>query len=263
MSLHDIPELELRAYCKRVIESLELWLRRLIDQQLTDAYGRDYLNARDEHGNNFIDAEIQRGIENRRAAETARYSRPIDAALLDDEIRIICNPQRYRLFCEALAGAFPDGVEEARTFLSRLIEPKNRLDHANTISIRDAERVMCYSNDVIHSLMKHYDATLGEGNGYNCPTIVRIIDSFGNDLRPDIWLITTFSLYHTPAHWLRPGDLLSIDVEIDPAFPENMYEISWTTGDVHEQPRELLPNLGPVLTCPVRPLSCSPTLVQS
>lgn len=54
-----------------------------------------------------------------------RYPRQIDAALLDDEIRIICKQSLYEAhFGPALKGAFPLGNDEARNILSRLIEPR-------------------------------------------------------------------------------------------------------------------------------------------
>ena len=46
MSLHKLPIDEIRDYCKRDIESLEYWLRRLIDEALSDAYGSNYLYAK-------------------------------------------------------------------------------------------------------------------------------------------------------------------------------------------------------------------------
>ena len=79
--------------------------------------------------------------------------------LLEDAIYIICKPELLKdHFRVPLAIAFPDGREEARTFLNRILAPRNNLAHANAISTRQSEQVVCYSNDVIDSLKQHYRA---------------------------------------------------------------------------------------------------------
>lgn len=45
MPLHSIPEKDLRDYCRRSIETLEVWLRRLIDEELRKVYGSNYLGS--------------------------------------------------------------------------------------------------------------------------------------------------------------------------------------------------------------------------
>ena len=92
--------------------------------------------------------------------EPERFSRIIDAAILDDCINIICNPNLFRRhFREAFKTAFPvgDSRDETRIFLKRLIKPRNLLYHANPISVRQAEQVICYSHDIIESLKKYYE----------------------------------------------------------------------------------------------------------
>src|SRR5438309_1221643 len=227
--LHRTAESDLRGYCKQVIESLEQWLRRLIDEELTAAFGSEYLAAQ-EAGNNIINNEIRQSIITRRNEEPGRYARPIDAALLDDEVRIICNPNLFaRCFRNPLQRAFPEGVDEARTFFTRLIEPRNRLGHANPISVRQAEQVICYSNDVIDSLKAYY-AGRGQESEYNVPTIVRIVDSFGNQIFPQQVRIRTVFLQENRENWLRPGDTLTIEAEVDPAFSPTEYVVQWFIG---------------------------------
>jgi hypothetical protein len=97
MALHSVPESELRDHCKRSIEGLELWLRRFIDQKLSVEYGNDYVDATKPSGNKVIRSEIGRRLKQRVASEPKRFHRPIDAALLDDAIDLICNPELYQL----------------------------------------------------------------------------------------------------------------------------------------------------------------------
>lgn len=92
----------------------------------------------------------------------------------------MCKPDLFKdHFHNAFSKAFPDGHAEARTFLNRLLVPRNNLAHANAISIRQAEQIICYSNDVIDSL-KNYYREIGMHQTYNVPTILKVIDSFGN-----------------------------------------------------------------------------------
>ncbi|MBA3036044.1 MAG: hypothetical protein FP814_06075 [Desulfobacterium sp.] len=145
MPLYTISEAQIRDGCKRAIEGLELWLRRLIDTKLTEAYGQDYLDAQKADGNRVINSSLHRALSERRSQEPARFVRPIDAAFLADQIKIICNPTLYRdLFADALSDIFPQGNDSARTFLSRLVTPRNALSHANPVSVHDAYRVLCY-----------------------------------------------------------------------------------------------------------------------
>jgi len=227
VALYGLSEADLREYCRRVMESLELWLRRLIDDVLTPTYGADYLNAQDDYGNYIINREVRENVAQRKRQEPQRYPRLIDAALLDDEIKILCHQELYGYFRAALEGAFPDGMTEARTFLTRLVEPRNRLSHANPISVRQAERVICYSNDVIDSLKEYYGA-VGRAAEYNVPSVIRTVDSFGNvalprqQNNPEI-----FDYTKNQAYWLRPGQTISVEVEIDPAFSPGQYAIVW------------------------------------
>lgn len=226
---------EIRDYCKQAIESLEYWLRRLIDETLQDSYGVNYLMATDKTGSNVINTPIRESIKTRYDAEPDRFSRLIDAALLDDCIRIICNPKLFqRHFREAFKTAFPDGdsLDETRTFLKRLIEPRNLLYHANPISVRKAEQVICYSHDIIESLKIYYEE-LKMGQNYNVPMIIKITDSLGNEVHStQITRNNTGRGSHDfskeEKNFLRPGDTLMLEVEVDSSFPRNYYTITWS-----------------------------------
>ena len=225
--LYKLTDNEIRNLCKEKLESLEHWLRRLIHKTLSAKYGDDFFSYVDGAGNRLVKNSIVRSLEERVQKESERYQRKIDAVLLDDAIDIICNPQLYFLFRPALEGAFPDGRDETKTFLKRLIDSRNRLAHANPITSRQAEQVVCYSNDVIDS-MKAYYAALGVQQEYNAPTILKVSDSFGNvffrDESQDRWDIY---LDKEPRFFLRPGEILTIEVEVDSSFAPEEYSMRW------------------------------------
>jgi len=230
----------LRNLCREKLESLEHWLRRLIDQTLSAEYG-DYFSYTDSAGNRIIKKDIVKELKTRVEGEPGRYSRKIDAVLLSDAIDIICNKQLYEYFFKrALKTAFPDGREEAKTFMSRLLEPRNMLAHANPISLQQAEQVICYSNDIIDSIRAYY-AEAGMQKEYNVPLILKVTDSFGNVFFRNQMLENgtggVFKILRDDSrYFLRPGDILTVEVEVDPAFEPNAYTISWwSTPALHQE----------------------------
>lgn len=237
MPLYSIGEAELRDHCKRAIEGLELWLRRLIDDKLSAAYGTNYLDATKPDGSRVVRTELARVLTERQSAEPKRYSRRIDAALLDEEIGIICNPALYKLhFEDALSAAFPLGGESARIVLERLIAPRNALYHANPVSMHDAHRVLCYTLDVIESLKAYY-AKQNIAQQYNVPTVIRVTDSLGHAINlsagnrhPSGSAMIDYS--NDVSAYLRCGDTLVIRVEVDPAFDPKEYEVEWLISNV-------------------------------
>lgn len=230
-TLSSESDSNIRSSCKDRIEALEHWLRRLIDDLLTAAYG-DYFTYADASGNRAIKKSLSELVDERRSKEPSRYPRKIDAVLLDDAINIVCNPRLYDLHFKApFQHAFPNGLPETRTFLNRIAAPRNNLAHANSISLRQAEQIICYSNDVIDSF-KNYYIERGMQSEYNVPTILKVVDSFGNTLtrsqfgeHPGGGILR--SLADVPQFSLRPGDVLTIELEIDPAFPTDGYRLRW------------------------------------
>jgi hypothetical protein len=111
--LHKLSEDELRSHCKRTVEALELWLRRLIHVRLSETYGSDYFHATKSNGiDRVIRTKIAKRLIEAVVREPARYSRPIDAARLDDEIDIVCNPELYKAhFAQALGTTYVSSQE--------------------------------------------------------------------------------------------------------------------------------------------------------
>lgn len=231
--LSSLPEAEIRSICKQKIESIEHWLRRLIDDTLTPIYG-DYFEYKDGSGTRLIKGELAAQVSDRQAREPARYPRKIDAVLLDDAVEIICKPHLFKAhFARPFKDAFPEGREEAKTFLGRIQAPRNHLAHANAISSRCAEQILCYSNDVIDSLKRHYQG-LNMQQEYDVPLILRVTDSFGQTFTraqcgPAHDGGISLSYLDQPNHHLRPGDTLTIELEIDPAYDAESYDIKWAS----------------------------------
>jgi hypothetical protein len=233
MPLHSVPESDLREHCKRSIEALELWLRRLIDDKLTAAWGANYLDAVKQDGSRVIRAELGRKLHERQSFEPRRFPRPIDSALIEEEISIICNPSLFaEHFSDALMAVFPQGADVARTFLQRLVMPRNALYHANPVSVHDAHRILCYTMDVIEGLKKYY-VRLNLSHLFNVPTIVRISDSLGQVVQRSGDADRSVIDYSNDVNaYLRCGDTLSVEVDVDPTFAPNAYEIVWLISNI-------------------------------
>lgn len=233
MPLHALSDDERRSYCRREIEALELWLRRLVHEAFLDAYGSAYLDAAGADGNPLFKAKTAELIKGRRASDPSRYPRPLDAADFDDLVNVICKDQNYNVhFKDALGVAFPEGKQEARTFLTRVVKIRNGLSHANSITVHDAARVICYTQDVVASLKEHY-AAMNVQREYNVPMIVKVADSLGNvlqgtDIRRNAAGFARFSLAKKGSGVLYPGDLLAIEVEVDPTFERTSYRLAWS-----------------------------------
>ncbi len=227
----NFSDSEIRNICKEKLEALEHWLRRLIDETLTETYG-NFFDYEDESDNRLIKKKLAESIEDRLKKEPDRYSRKVDAIFLDDAIDIICNPNLYNMhFKDALEQAFPEGQAVARTFMKRLSDPRNRLAHANPISSRQFEQVLCYTGDIIESIKNYYSNRAMEEE-YNVPLILKVIDSFGNAFHRNQFQNVhdggiMMNLSEEKKYFLRPGDILTLEVEVDTSFSEEEYEISW------------------------------------
>lgn len=182
MPLSHVPIEELRSLCKTRIEILELWLRRLIHDKLSNTFGINYFSCQ-VAGNYLLRADVRKYAERRVRENPSHYSKPLDALLLDHLVYILCKEELFhKCFRAALAKAFPDGSTEARTFLKRLVAIRNPLAHANPISNHQALRVLCHTEDIIESIQEHY-AAMNAKDPFNAPNFVTFRDSAGNSVQ--------------------------------------------------------------------------------
>jgi hypothetical protein len=232
--LHKIPSEELRSACRQKLETCELWLRRLIHEEFSRRFGASYFSQGMQNGNAIFRKEIREHAASRMSENPGRYRREIDTLLMDYIVDTLCKHDLYTsCFSTPLRYAFPDGCQEARTFLSRLIPVRNALSHANPISVHDAERVICYCDDVIESLKQYYrDQNMAQE--YNAPVFSRFVDSLGHSEIPaksHQWLDFTGG----PS--LRPGDGIRLEVEVDSSFGPDEYTVDWAVCNIADNER--------------------------
>lgn len=217
---------------KEVIHSLEIWLRNLIDRELTIAHGEIYFDAENSKQQNVIKSQIRKNVEKRIKGHEERYPRKVDALLLDEEIEIICNPVLYkRHFKDAFVYSYPNGNDELRHFLNQIIPIRNKLFYSNPISQREYEKVICYSHDLIDSIKEYYKKINMEKE-FNVPSILFIYDSLGNAIHENQFIDMkkgnrVISERQMTNNILRVGEELKICIEIDKAFSSENYEIKW------------------------------------
>lgn len=232
MPLHRIPLEELRLACRQKLGTCELWLRRLIHDELSQHFGPTYFGEGVHNGNHIFRMEIRNHAAQRLSANPERYRREVDTLLIEQIVDTICKQDLYNLcFSVPLRQAYPDGREETRTFLGRLIPIRNALSHANPISVHDAERVICYCDDIIGSLKQHY-SDKNMSNEYNAPSFTRFSDGFGHSEIPT-QVYDQFLNYSKDTR-LRPGEIVRLEVEVDSSFDPNDYTVEWRipTGEV-------------------------------
>lgn len=239
---HSMSEEELRITAKKAIENFELWARRLIDIHLVLNYGTNWYDFI-EKGNPIIKKELSLHIKEMLNHDPSRCPRAVDTLFIDDIITLLCRDDLYKKFFQfALKNAYPQGRDEAREFLSRLIPIRNKLNHANHISVREAEKAICYANDFIDSLKEYYKK---EGNEkmYNVPLIVRIADSLGNEFSDTQILRNATGRGHCSPKEnqaiITVGETFSIEANIDPSFMPSTYSIEWLFDNTWHEGRKL------------------------
>jgi hypothetical protein len=225
-----LSESRRRELGRQHLESAETWLRAIIHYQLLRAYGADYFSASAADKGNIINADIRRRALARAAKDPQRFPRLIDATEFGDVIAIALNPELYpRHFRAAFQEAYPDGANEARTFLNRLKAHRNKLAHAGTCSMRELEQCVCYSNDLIDAL-KSFFWSQNVQRQFNVPTFVRVVDSKGNDFR--IGIVEDDRTHFIDVRSSGRGDLypketISVEVEVDQSF--DGWKVEWMT----------------------------------
>lgn len=221
---HEYSQDELRSFCRNSIESLELWARRLIYEKMSKKYGVDFIHVK-VNGVPIIKKEIINHIDEMQKKNPDKYKKAVDTLFVDQIVYFMCHPVFYRhLFKEALDYIYPEGKDEARHFLNKLVEIRNPLSHANPISIHQAEQAICYSHDFIEGLKEYYKKK-GEEQVWNVPKIIRIKDSLGNVFEPKESMIGL--RIADKKIELSCGEKYSLEVEIDNSFDESEYTIEW------------------------------------
>ena len=227
---YSFSEEQLRAICKTSIESLEMWARRLIHDEMTRKFGDRFAYVQTNDGNFLVKKEIRQHITFMRSKEPSRFQRDVDTLFFEHIIYFLCNQRFYKeLFHNALLRIYPQGIEEARLYLERLIPIRNALSHANTISIHQAERAVCYSHDFVEGIKEYYRER-GLEKVWNVPRIVKVTDSLGNVFinEKDIGSASCDAIFTIPQK-LYCGDTYSVEIEIDASFNPNDYQIKWVT----------------------------------
>lgn len=223
---HEYSQEELRSYCKTCIETLEIWARRLIHEKMVEVHGIHYIEKTLENGNYLVKKEIREHIQEMMEREPDRFSRPIDTLYISQITYFLTNRNWYNeLFKEALDYMYPQGSDEVREFLNRLVPIRNALSHATPISIRQAEQAICYSHDFIDGLKKYYVAK-GEEQVWNVPRIIKVQDSKGNVFDNIIENSGLGARLEVPQP-LNCGETYSVEIEMDSSFDKNEYTIKW------------------------------------
>ena len=222
----DLTFDEIRDLCRSNIEAFEIWARKLIDAKMTEKYGENFVEAKDTHDEFILKKGFRERITSMRANEPERFPRLVDAFFAEDIEYILCHQAFYNeLFKEALDYIYPQGREEAREFLKRLVPIRNALSHANPISTRQAEQAVCYTHDFIEGLKQYYKDK-GEEKVWNVPRIVSIRDSVGNKFENPTDQHGNASIFSC-SHAFRCGEEYSVEIEADPSFNVDDYQISW------------------------------------
>jgi hypothetical protein len=224
MPLHLISSDDLRNVCRQKLESCELWLRRIVHDQLIPDFGTSYIQTAEINGQHIFRTEIRNHATALKTQHPERYPREIDTLLLDHLTSVICKSDVFtRHFADAVSWAFADN-ESLRTILNRLVPIRNSLSHANPLKIHDAERVLCYCDDIVYSLIHFYEAR-GMANEFNAPLFTKFVDSLGHveNLREP-----NHQLDYRTLGSLRCGDSLRMEVEGDAHFSPEEYNIKWS-----------------------------------
>ena len=225
---------ELRSICRTHIENFEKWARIFIDVILTKQLGKDYFHVKGRDGNYRMKKAFVEKSDRMMTAEPSRFPTPVDTLFVEDIIYILCKPDFYRDYFSAyLQTMYPEGCEEVRTFLERLIPIRNKLSHTNPFTIREAEQCVCYCNDFI-DCVKEYFRMAGKDKEFNIPTIIRVNDSLGNEYQikeNEIVGVCNIEIIDSITKKKKVfylGDKFTLNLTLDPSFSEDSYSLKWS-----------------------------------
>ena len=229
--LYSFSEEEIRSLCRVNIEAFEKWARTIINSELTKNLGVNYFDLELAPNVPVVKKSIRDKTAQMMRSNPQRFHRKIDTLFLDEIIYLLCRNDLYkRFFKDFLDLIYPDGNAEARTYLNRLVPIRNCLSHSNPISIRDAERCICYTNDFIDGV-KQYFYDKGEERVFNTPNAIKLNDSLGNEfqLNKDTMFesICINRTGTTQLHQFHLGERYSAWLTLDPSFTPEQYTIEW------------------------------------
>ncbi len=230
----NLTDEQLRSICRSHIEALEKWARLILHYVLIDKFGPDYIHVKNPDDNYKFKKSLVTKSDNMIAEEPGRFSTHLDTLFLDELIYMLCHSEVYPLISPYIGNYCPKGVDALRSFLNCLIPIRNKLSHTNPFSYRDAQRAVCYSNDFIEAV-KYYFEEKNMTKEFNVPTIIKVTDSFGNEVIPSdneetvIFRLSAPSTKNPKVLYL--GDQFSLTLEIDPSFQETDYHIDWHGKD--------------------------------
>ena len=234
---HNYSEPELRSLCRSSIEAMERWARNIIDKKLSETFGKNYFYHKLGDKNYLIKKSVIYKAKNMMNKHPERFKREIDTLFLNEIIDILCRQELYqKCFKEILDVSYPDGVSEVRTFLNRIITIRNSLSHSNPISIREAEKCICYTHDFIDGIKKYYEK-IGVEKMFNVPNAIKLNDSLGNEIKlnnDSSFQCIELKDSSGNLYPFQVGDKYSVWFTMDPAFSEDSYSANWHLQSGHQ-----------------------------
>lgn len=234
----SLTEEEIRSLCRTNIEAFEKWARTIINNELSKEIGSNYFDIELSPGVPVVKKSIRDKTGKLMSKYPDRFCRKIDTLFLDELIYLLCRNDLYKkFFKEFLDLIYPDGNAEARTFLKRLIPIRNSLSHSNPISIRDAERCICYTNDFIEGVKKYFYIK-GDERMFNTPNAIKLNDSLGNEyyLNKDksFELIEIRKSGSNDLYQFYLGERYSAWLTLDPSYSEAEYSLTgmWNVEEI-------------------------------
>lgn len=228
---YSIPEDELRSICRVNIEAFEKWARTIIHNELKKNLGENYFDMKLSPDVPVVKKSVRDKTSKMMQKYPQRFHRKIDTLFLDEIIYLLCRNDLYKRFFKSFLDLiYPDGNSEARTYLNRLVPIRNCLSHSNPITVRDAERCICYTNDFIDGV-KQYFYERGDEQVFNTPNAIKLNDSLGNEfhLNKD----KSFESLHinrtgtNQLHQFHIGEKYSAWLTLDPSFNLEEYTFNW------------------------------------